>query len=389
MVRLGNEIFIDDPAKYVGKMRIGLIVNHTSRTSAMVSLLQYCRENTGVRLAAVLAPEHGILGAAQDMEAVGHAALSDGTPVFSLYGSDETTLSPSPEALDLVDALVFDIQDVGSRYYTFLWTMALAMKACARAAKKMIVLDRPNPLNGVAVSGPIQTEKCLSFVGLHPVPVRHGMTAGEMARLLNGHFGIDCDLQVVPMEGWRREMWFDQTGLPWIPPSPNMPSLATATVYPGGCLIEGTTLSEGRGTTTPFELVGAPGIDAEAFAEHMNRLKLPGCVFRPAAFVPGFQKHAGKLCRGIFLHIADRNSFDAFQACCRLIAMAGEMHPRAFAWRETAYEFVTDIPAIDLLFGSDRFRKAVDAGDGLSFDFAEQEKSNRDFLRIRKPFLLY
>jgi len=389
VVHLGNEEFCKNPGRFVSGKRVGLVVNQTSFTSEMTSLPDFCEASREVDLRAIFAPEHGLFGTAQDMEAVGEGRRDSGVPVFSLYGENEDSLSPRPESMDLVDALVFDIQDVGSRYYTFVWTMALCMRACAEAGKEMIVLDRPNPLSGNVVSGPVQKDGFLSFVGLYPVCVRHGMTVGEMAKMLAGHFGIGCKLTVVPMTGWRRDMWFDQTGLPWIPPSPNMPTLQTATVYPGACLIEGTTLSEGRGTATPFEIVGAPGIDGPALAERMTRLHLPGCRFRPESFKPGFQKHAGKVCGGVHVLVTRRDAFDSFRTFVHLIAAVRDLFPEFFGWRGETYEFVSGVPAVDLLFGSPELRVGLEKGASVDDVLSGCGADAARFSKIREAFLLY
>ncbi|MCZ7582246.1 MAG: DUF1343 domain-containing protein [Deltaproteobacteria bacterium] len=388
MIRLGNEGFIENAAATLRGRRVGLVANATSFTPRMASLLRFCEESSEVRLAAVFAPEHGVAGLAQDMESVGGGRLASGVPVFSLYGADPSSLSPPDEAMDLVDVVVFDLQDVGTRYYTFLWTMALCQKTCAEHGRELIVLDRPNPLGGEVVSGPVQREGFTSFVGLYPVPVRHGLTAGEMARFLAAQHGLDAPLTVVPMRGWRRAMRFEETGLPWIPPSPNMPSPATAAVYPGGCLIEGTTLSEGRGTTTPFEQFGAPGIDAVPFADALRALDLAGCAFRPVTFRPAFQKHAGHACGGVYVHVTDRRAFDAFAVYAHALALARRLFPDAWTWRREAYEFVRDIPAIDLLYGSDALRKRIDEG-GLVDDLVLDNDDTEAFRETRRAFLLY
>ncbi|MCL4236011.1 MAG: DUF1343 domain-containing protein [Deltaproteobacteria bacterium] len=380
-VRLGNEILLGDPRRVIGERRVGLIVNHSSFTPDM-RFLPAELLRAGIRVTAILGPEHGFAGAAQDMVAIDGRALWNGIPVFSLYGSTVDSLSPPPEALGLVDALVFDIQDVGSRYYTFVWTLALAMRAASAAGKAVVVCDRPNPLGGRVVSGPGLEPGFESFVGLYPVPIRHGMTAGEIARHVRRAHGIDVDLHVIAMDGWTREMWWDGTGLPWIPPSPNMPTPNTAVVYPGGCLIEATDLSEGRGTTTPFEIVGAPGIDGDKLAQSLCERELNGCVPRPVTFEPRFQKHANRPCGGVFIHVTDREAFDGIRTFAHLIDVVHREFPRVFAWRGEAYEFVRDIPAIDLLAGSPRLRRAIESGgdidDALNDGFASRFRAMRD-----------
>ena len=255
-------------------------------------------------------PEHGLWGTAQDQIPVltDHDSILN-IPIFSLYGDHR---APAAEVLKNIDILVCDLQDVGSRYYTFVWTMALAMQACAKFGKKFIVLDRPNPINGVTLEGPLLDMNYASFVGLYPVPVRHGLTIGEMASWLNERFSIGADLQVIRMKGWKRRMYFGDTGLPWVLPSPNMPTVDTAVVYPGGCLIEGTNLSEGRGTTRPFEIVGAPYINPDQLAGLLNRDKLPGVTFRACRFEPTFHKFKEEPCGGIQIHVKDRQTLSAF-----------------------------------------------------------------------------
>ncbi|MBZ0271498.1 DUF1343 domain-containing protein [bacterium] len=387
-VRLGNEAFLEDPAAIAGAARVGLIANQTSFTPDMRSVVHALAASKSPRLTAILAPEHGLFGAAQDMEAV-PGGVWEGIPVFSLYGETEASLAPPADAMELVDALVFDVQDVGSRYYTFIWTLAYAMTACAEAGKTMIVLDRPNPLSGLVVSGPTIQAGYRSFVGRYPMPIRHGLTAGEVARWLVRTHGIDADLRVVEMGGWRRAMMFDDTGLPWIPPSPNMPSVETAFVYPGACLIEGTTLSEGRGTTTPFELAGAPAVSPEMIARRLGDFALPGVRFRPTHFRPMYQKHAGDVCGGVFVHVTDRGRFDAIAAYVRLIATVRELFPHAFDWRKETYEFVDDRPAIDLLWGDGGLRRAIDDGAPLDGLFARAARDAEAFADEREDALRY
>ena len=320
------------------------------------------------------------------------AAGSDpltGLPVFSLYGADPSSLRPRTEDLEGLDAILCDLQDVGSRYYTFVYTMAHVMEAAAATGLPVVVLDRPNPIGGVAVEGPVLEPPLASFVGRYPLPVRHGMTPGELARLFNEAFEIRCDLRVVPMRGWTRRMHFDGTGLPWVAPSPNMPTPATAEVYPGGCLVEGTNLSEGRGTTRPFELVGAPWLAAPPLAEVLAREAPVGALYRATSFRPSFHKHAGESCRGIQIHVVDRAAFRPFATYLILLREARRLAPATFDWRREPYEFERDRLAIDLLLGRAGLRPLLEAGATL----AEMESSwTRDleaFLELRGNFLLY
>jgi uncharacterized protein YbbC (DUF1343 family) len=281
-----------------------------------------------------------------------------GLPIYSLYGRNR---KPTAQMLAEIDLLVIDLQDVGARYYTFVWTLLLCMEACAAAGKQVMVLDRPNPLGGT-MEGNVLDPAFQSFVGLEPIPMRHGMTIGELAYLLRAQRAIDVDLQVIELEGWRREMWFDETGLPWVMPSPNLPTLASATVYPGFCLLEGTELSEGRGTTRPFEIFGAPYIEPEPLLARLAAWRLPGCRLRPLWFQPTFQKHAGRLCGGAQVHVSDRTRFEPVLTATAVLAAVRDLWPDRFAWRQPPYEYETQKLPIDILAGTDRFRLALEAG---------------------------
>jgi uncharacterized protein YbbC (DUF1343 family) len=288
-----------------------------------------------------------------------------------------------------VDAMVFDVQDVGSRYYTFVYTMLHVLQACAREGKRAVVLDRPNPLGGVAVEGNVLDPAYRSFVGLHPLAVRHGMTVGELALMFREELSLDLDLHVVPMRGWRRAMDFEETGLPWVLPSPNMPTVDTAFVYPGGCLVEGTNLSEGRGTTRPFELVGAPWLDGPALARRMDGERLPGVAFRPAVFTPTFQKHAGRACHGVQVHVTDRARFPAFLTYLLLLHHARRQDPERFAWRDPPYEYERVKLPIDILCGTDRIRRVIESGVSPRRLAAGWRREAASFRRRRAKFLLY
>ncbi|MCA9573317.1 MAG: DUF1343 domain-containing protein, partial [Myxococcales bacterium] len=299
----------------------------------------------GVQLVRLFGPEHGVRATAQDMEGVDEVRDPvTGLPTVSLYGHDAASLRPRPEHLDDVDVLVFDIQDIGTRFYTYQATLGFVMEAAGARGLPVVVLDRPNPITGVHVEGNRVHPGFESFVGTTPLAVRHGLTVGEIAAWFVAHAGVDCEIEVVPCEGWRRGQWFDQTGLPWVYPSPNMPTLETATIYPGMCLLEATTLSEGRGTTRPFHLVGAPGVDPEGVCAEAHaiagRAGLRGVRFRPAAFVPGFQKHAGTGCTGLEVHLTDRDALDAFLLGMVVVQAFHRAAPEAFGWRPQAYEFV-------------------------------------------------
>jgi uncharacterized protein YbbC (DUF1343 family) len=397
--RSGLDVFASDATlrrEILRGRRFGLIANPASVTRRLehaADLLLRCPEG---RLAALFGPEHGLTAEAQDMAPVeGRPDARTGLPVHSLYGSQESTLRPSAESLRGIDVLLFDLQDVGSRYYTFAATMGAAMEACRDAGVEFVVLDRPNPLGGIAVEGNLVSDRFRSFVGRYPIPVRHGMTVGELAGLFNERFGIGCPLRVVPLEGWTRELWFDETGLPWVAPSPNMPSLETATVYPGGCLVEGTNLSEGRGTTRPFEWIGAPFLDPHAWSETLEALGLPGVRFRPMRFIPSFHKWGGTSCGGVQVHVVDREVFRPFLTGICAVATARALAPAEFDWRREPYEFVGDRLAIDLLLGGDSIRESIERAGASAFaaDPRAIEDSWRgeleSFLPLRKASLLY
>lgn len=340
----------------------------------------------GADLRALFGPEHGFGGEAQDMIGVGDASI-DGVPIHSLYGATEETLSPQPEHLEGLDVVVVDLQDVGSRYYTYVWSCALMLKAAAKQGVRTLVLDRPNPLGGVHVEGAPQREGFRSFVGLYDVSVRHGMTVGEIAKMVCALEGIDpALLHVVEMRGWDRGMTFEQTGLPWVLPSPNMPTLDTARVYPGGCVIEGTALSEGRGLTRPFEIWGAPGLDGGALAE---RAPIDGAALRPTTFQPTFQKHAGQICGGVQVHVTDPEIFQPYAAYLRLIAEAAKLLGDEFAWRPDPYEFIGDVPAVDLLTGGPEYRAAVEGRADLSEVLEAERAGARAFRERRREWLIY
>jgi uncharacterized protein YbbC (DUF1343 family) len=376
----------------LAKKRVGLLVNPTSVASDLTHLVELLID-AGVNVVCLFGPEHGVRGDAQDMVGVDEARDSvTRLPMYSLYGADEKSLRPRPEHLAGLDAVVYDIQDIGSRYYTYVWTLLHMMEACAPLGVEVIVLDRPNPIGGLDVEGGAIHDGYLSFVGRLSVPNRHGLTAGEIARMANDVRGLGAKLTVVPMTGWRRGDDFDATGLPWVLPSPNMPTLDTAFVYPGMCLIEGTELSEGRGTTRPFELVGAPFVsyaDARALAESLRREDLPGVRFRPVVFTPMFQKFGGRRCGGVQLHVVSRGSFRPYLTGVAVIRAFRHMFPRDFRWRTRVYEFVSDKPAIDLLTGGPEVREGIDAGASLDALAATWRPAEDDFRAKRARWLLY
>lgn len=381
-VRPGLDVLLAERLDLVQGKRVGLITNPTGVRADLTGGIDALHAQAGVKLAALFGPEHGVRGQAQAGEAVQSGTdPRTGVPAYSLYGN---VRQPTAEMLRGIDILLFDIQDVGARFYTYIWTMALAMQAAAKHGVPFVVLDRPNPIAGIAVEGPVLERRFESFVGMYPIPVRHGMTAGELARLFNAEYGIGAELTVVPAQGWRRELWFDQTGLPWIMPSPNMPALETATVYPGTCFVEGTSLSEGRGTTRPFELIGAPWIDPYTLADDLNARGLPGVRFRPVYFAPTFSKHAGQTCGGVQLHVIDRQAFRPVAAGVHLLDAARRRWRERFQWQQSGSSF-----SIDRLAGTDALRLALDRGVPPGEIVASWEEGVRGFLQLRQKYLLY
>lgn len=353
-VRVGLEVFLERGHADLAGKRVGLITNPTGVDRMLRFSIDLLAASDHVQLVALFGPEHGLSGEAQAGEHVAHARdPRTGLPVISLYGA---SYRPPPSAMKGLDALIFDLQDLGVRYSTYLSTLALAFEAAVMAGILFVIFDRPNPLNGVIREGKVLESTFASFVGIHEVPIRHGLTAGEFGRLLAAERGWPEPL-VIQLEGWDRRMWFDETGLPWVPPSPNLPTLDSLTLYPGTCLVEGTNCSEGRGTTRPFEIVGAPWIDPFALADNLTRRDLPGVRFRPTFFVPTFSKHAGQRCGGVQIHLVDREALRPVELGVHLLQALRQQDPEAFSWRRTpdgAY-------FIDLLAGTDRLRHVLDA----------------------------
>ncbi len=389
-IQTGLARIAEDGLSLLHGKRIGLLVNATSVDHEIRHAIDLFRAHSDFNVTALFGPEHGVRGDAQDMISVDAATDSiTGLPVHSLYGHTVESLSPTPAMLEQIDVMVFDIQDVGSRYYTFVWTMVLAMRACAAAGKAFIVLDRPNPITGMHIEGSAITPGFESFVGLVSCPNRHGMTAGEIARWRQSVEKLDLELHVITMRGWERDMWFEHTGLPWVLPSPNMPTVDTALVYPGMCLVEGTELSEARGTTRPFELFGAPHIDGHKLVTALERMDLPGVKFRPVVYTPTFHKHAFKPNGGIQIHVTNPEHFHAYRTGVAVLKAAHDLDPGQFAWRAKAYEFVDKIPAIDLLCGNDLIRRGIEAGASLEDLSARWPRDEGAFGEERADSLLY
>ncbi|MBA3460262.1 MAG: DUF1343 domain-containing protein [Deltaproteobacteria bacterium] len=389
-VQTGLARLATDGSSLIAGKRLGLIVNPTAVDTELHHAIELLTARPDLKIAALFGPEHGVRGDAQDMIDVadGHDARS-GLPVHSLYGTTLESLTPTPAMLEGIDVMVYDVQDIGSRYYTFVWTMVLAMRACAKAGKAFCVLDRPNPLGGVHVEGPLIQPDFESFVGLVSCPNRHGMTAGEIARWRHDVEKLDLELYVISMRGWQRDMRFDHTGLPWVMPSPNMPTTDTALVYPGMCLVEGTELSEGRGTTRPFELAGAPYLDSHKLAHALTSMELPGVKFRPAGFLPQFQKHARQACNGVQMHVTNPETFRPYRTGVAFLKACYDQSPASFKWRTKAYEFVDKIPAIDLLAGSAALREGIEAGASLDDLSARWPRDEGAFAEERAAYTLY
>ena len=387
-VRPGIEVLLEKRTDLIRGARVGAVVHPASVLRDLRHTADVLFDLGNCQLVSLFGPQHGARGEKQDnmIESEFYRDPDTGLPVHSLYGE---TRRPTDEMMKDIDVLLFDLQDVGTRVYTFIYTMAYCMEACAAWGKRMIVLDRPNPVNGVQVEGNLLNLEYKSFVGLYPIPMRHGMTTGELALLFNTEFGIHCDLTVVEMEGWQRRFWHDQTGLPWVQPSPNLPTLDSAVVYPGLVLVEGTCLSEGRGTTHPFELIGAPFIRSRGFAEVLNGLKLPGVWFRPAYFQPTFQKWAGNMCGGIQIHVKDREIFEPHLTGIAIISAACAMYPESFKWRDPPYEYELEKMPIEILCGGTGIPGMIRRHVPLNQIRESWQEDVSAFLRRRSPYLLY
>ncbi len=387
-VRLGIQIFTHEKKHLFAGARVGAVVHPASVLPNLQHSADALRAEKAFRLVSLFGPQHGARGDKQDnmIESDFYRDPDTDLPVHSLYGK---TRWPTEEMLSDVDVLVFDLQDVGTRVYTFIHTLAHCMEACALHGKEVVVLDRPNPINGCEVEGNTLDPDYRSFVGLHPLPMRHGMTVGELALFYQKHFGISCRLNVVPMQGWKRRDWFDDTGLPWVMPSPNLPTLESAVVYPGMVLLEGTKISEGRGTTRPFELLGAPYINARRLAEHLSGLNLPGVWFRAAYFEPTFQKHAGTMCGGVQVHVRDRNSLEPYLTGIAVIRSIRQLYPDAFQWRQPPYEYESERLPIEILCGGRGIPDLIEAGAPIERIRQSWQEDVAKFKQLRADCLLY
>lgn len=385
----GIDRLLADPGKYLKGKRFALLVNQSS-VAADGRYLFEALIAQGYKAEKIFAPEHGLFGTEQDQITVADEVDGfTGLKAVSLYGQTKEELKPHPEDLAGLDALVVDIQDIGCRYYTYAYTMAFCIEACAALGIEVIICDRPNPLGGVVVEGGVVHKGFESFVGAYPLAVRHALTIGEVARLLNATEKWNAKLTVIELKNWNRNWLYPQTEGLWVQPSPNMPTVDTAIVYPGTCLFEATNVSEGRGTTRPFEIIGAPFINPKEYAAALNAHKLPGVYFRPLYFKPTFHKFKDEACGGAFVHVVDFHSFESFFTGLAMVKVAHDLWPTQFDWRHEPYEYVADVLAIDLLSGSEQFRLNVERG-GLLEDYRNAYiAEERDFRRQAAKFRLY
>ena len=387
-VKIGLEVLLESRLDLVEGKRVGLIVNPASINSRFEHAADLFFQTPGIQLTSLFGPQHGIRGETQDnmIEWQTFTDCRTGLPAYSLYGE---TRKPTADMLAEIDVLVFDVQDVGTRVYTFIYTMALAMEAAREHGKKVVVLDRPNPIGGLQVEGNLHEPEFHSFVGMFPIPMRHGLTVAELARLFNEEYGIACELEVVTMEGWRRDMYFDDTGLPWVLPSPNIPTADTAVVYPGAVMFEGTLVSEGRGTTRPFELVGAPYINPHRLREEVGKENLPGVAFRPVHFQPTFHKFTGELCGGLQSHVTDRQSFKPVITAIAILRAINRLYPTQFGWKEPPYEYVFNKLPFDVINGSAKICEQIMSGTDLAEIEAGWQEPLKAFRNMSRKYQAY
>ncbi len=386
--RTGIDVLKESNFSRLKGYRVGLLINPASVDIELNHIIDLIFEEKDITISALFGPQHGLYGNTQDnmIEWEGFIHSYYNCPVYSLYGE---VRQPKESMLSDIDIIVIDLPDTGSRYYTFLWTALLMLKAVEKKPVKIIVPDRPNPIRGDKIEGPCINENFLSFVGLHPLIIRHGLTIGEALKMIHRELNLTSELEVIPVKNWSRHMWHDETGLPWVMPSPNMPTLDTATVYPGGCLIEGTLLSEGRGTTRPFEIIGAPYIDPFILAKDMKEFNLKGVYFRPLYFEPAFQKHAGKICGGVQLHITDRNTFDPVKTFVAILLAIRKRYEHENLWKNPPYEYEYEKLPFDILSGSEQLRKDIDRGETLKNIVNSWKEDEKIFHSRSSQYLLY
>ncbi len=389
MIQFGIDRFFEKEWKRFRNVRLGILCNPVSvdRNRRHIHEL-FLDPKKKLKVGCFLGPQHGIRGEKQDnmIESDDFTDPVSKLPVFSLYGKGR---SPTPEMMNTLDVMIVDLQDIGSRVYTFMYTLANCMKVAKQTGKKIVVLDRPNPVGGIQVEGNCLEPEFSSFVGQFPICVRHGLTMGELALLFNDAFGIGCELEVIPVKGWKRNQDASFWKREWVPPSPNMPNLEAAYLFSGSVFFEGTEVSEGRGTTKPFEMIGAPYIDADKLAKQMNSQKISGIYYRAIYFQPCFQKWSGQVCGGVYLHITDKKKLNSYRAGLRLLKTIRDLYPNQFAWKKPPYEYEHERMPIDLIAGSEKVRKSIDAGDNLKSLFAIEQKDTKQFQKTRKDYLLY
>ncbi len=387
-IKLGVERLLTEKINLLRGARVGLVCNQASVDHGFRHVADLFHQHPDINLTTLFGPQHGIRGDVQDnMIETAHALdRKTGLPIYSLYSE---TREPTEEMLKDVDVIVVDLQGVGCRIYTFVYTMANCMRAAKKFGKKVIACDRPNPIGGTQIAGNVLDPAFTSFVGQFPIPTRSGMTDVELGRMFNEEFGIGCDFEAVPMSGWSRELWYDDTDGPWVLPSPNMPTVDAAAVFPGTVHLEGTQMSEGRGTTRPFELVGAPYINAEEFAAALSSLDFPGVCFRSCVFVPTFQKHGGKACGGVQIHVIDREAFEPVITGVAIVKTAFDMYGESFRWKDPPYEYEYDRNPFDLIAGTSVLREAIERGDSLNTVEDSWTDQLAAFKTIREKFLLY
>ncbi len=387
-IKLGLEVLLEEKIDLLHGARVGLICNPTTVNHQWQHAADLFYAHPALNLTTLFGPQHGIRGETQDnmIEWEGFRDRRTGVMAHSLYG---TTRQPTEEMLRDVDVLVFDVQDVGTRVYTFIYTMALAMQAAQEFGKRFVVLDRPNPIGGAQIEGSLLERGHESFVGMFPIPMRHGMTVAELARLFNQDFGIGCELEVVLMQSYQREWYYDETDAPWVLPSPNLPTVDGAIVYPGTVLLEGTMVSEGRGTTRPFELIGAPYADAYEVAEYLNQVHLPGVHFRPHSFLPTFQKHAGQICHGVQIHVRARQEFKPVLTGIAIIKAFHDLYPQSFHWKKPPYEYELERLPFDVIAGTKKLREQIEGQVSLAEIAASWRMDEEAFANQRQAILRY
>lgn len=388
-IETGLERFLQKDFNRFKKLRLGLLCNQASVDKNLKHASELLTQKSlKLKITCFIGPQHGIRGEKQDnmVESDDFIDAKTKLPVYSLYGASR---KPTPQILKDIDAFVIDLQDIGCRIYTFMYTMLYCLEAAKAHGKKVIILDRPNPIGGTQVEGNTLDMRFSSFVGLFPMPTRHGMTMGELAQMFNEQLNINCDLEIIPLKGWKRTFYSETWGRQWVPPSPNIPVAASAETFPGTVHFEGTNISEGRGTTMPFLYLGAPYVNSDLIAEKMNKLKLPGVYFRAIYFQPTFHKGKDQVCGGVHFHVLDRKKFNSFEAGIYLLSIISQNHPESFNWKQPPYEYEEEKMPIDLIAGTDELRSVIDARKSPKKFLEKSKEDSESFLKLRKPYLLY